>query len=125
MGVLALFALTLSIAETVWASMCGPGMTMDHSAMAVAMPQEQSIGHDGLPGIPGMPAEGQSETGGSEGDCPFAPASPVQGCAAAASLPSHAARAPVSSPDGTASVFSDAMHRDLLLETALFHPPRA
>lgn len=117
-GIVALVALTFSVAETVWASMCGPAMGMADSAMV--LDQGSSTDHHGVPDAPG-----EREPGGTESDCPFAPASLVQGCAASASLPAQVAGAPVPSPDAVASVFNDAMQQDLLLNTALFHPPRA
>lgn len=95
-------------------------MGMADSAM---MMDEGEAERGAMPGMPGMPSG--SDTGGDEPDCPFAPAGPVQGCAAAASLPAHAMGAPVPLPDAAGSVFTDVLQQDLLLNADLFHPPRA
>lgn len=55
-------------------------------------------------------------------DCPLAIA--AGSCAAAATLPAPAPEALVPSPEGTLLTISPDYTRDLLLVSALFHPPR-
>lgn len=117
-GLFALLAMTFSLAETVWASMCAPMMDMQVSAAAAeAAPSE----HEGMPGMPDQPGPAS----GDGTDCPFSPATTAQNCSAAASLPAHTIGGPASTLERVVGLKGATARQDLLLETALFHPPRA
>lgn len=116
-GLFALVAMTFSLGETVWASTCAPMMDMQASAVSA---QDAPSEHDGMPGMPDQPG---TERG--DGDCPFSPATATQNCSAAASLPAQGIVAPAPTPACVAGLRAATARQDLLLETALFHPPRA
>lgn len=113
----ALLAMTLSMAETVWAATCLPGMD---SGMVAAAPDVTDPGQHAQH-MPDMPHDQQ----GSDDDrpCPLDPGA-VQGCASGPSLPAHSAEAPAPRADGAVSVFSDRSRQDHLSSSALFRPPR-
>lgn len=114
-GLFALLAMTTSLAEAAWASMCVPAMDMEH---ATAMP----AGDDCMSAASGdNSCDGPA---GSERPCPFGPAAAAQGCGAVPSLPAQALQAPSSSFANSGSAFSREVRREILLETSLFHPPR-
>lgn len=113
-GTFAITAMTLSIAGSVWASRCGPAMDMEGDGVTQA--HEVPSPHDGMPG---------RDADDSGGDCPWTPATRAQTCAAAASLPSQALDVALPSTRGVAGFVASTSQPELLLETALFHPPRA
>ena len=117
-GLFAFVAMTLSVAETVWASTCAPMADMREPA---ASAQNAPTEHSGMPGMPGEPGT----EGGEEAECPFSPATTAQGCSGAASLPAQAIGALAPAPERIAGVRTATTRQDPLLETALFHPPRA
>ena len=115
-AVFALVALTLSLAETVWASTCAP---MSASPAVAA----QEAGHSG--DCPGSEhSEPSEQRGGDEPHCPFAPVV-TAGCVAAASLPTSTSLAAPPAVEGEVAEPTAAAAADLLLGTALFRPPRA
>jgi hypothetical protein len=120
-GTFALLAMTLFLVESVWASTCAPGMDMDGPATAAGDPAPAS--GDCVHGWAGHDA-GEDDPDG-ERPCPFGPAAAAQACMGIASLPARAVVALAPSPGGAISVFIELTERDLLLEAALFHPPRA
>lgn len=122
-GILALLSLTLSVAESVWASTCEPGMRMESPAAVVPSSGEHA---------PGRPHVGTAHDDIDEGrhasddgrPCPFGSPAAAQACAGVASLPARAMTPFASWFQGAAGVFSLETQNDLLLESALFHPPR-
>lgn len=130
-GTFALVAMTFALAETVIAASCMPGMDMgaaEVSAMDMHAPEAPAGHHDhGVP-TDGAPTDGAPTDGnpadGDDRDCPFGP-TVVQGCAGAASLPAYAAHGVASQGALSSSVSIEPAQQDLLLVTALFHPPRA
>lgn len=120
-GVIVLAAMTFSFGETVWASTCLPGMDMESSAMAMA--GEAPAEHDRMADAGAAPDQhGEPD---SSDNCPFGPLATTQSCAGLASLPASVVAFIAPSPQGAAHVVFDVTQHDLLLETALFHPPRA
>lgn len=107
-------ALTFTFTETVLAATCAPGMDMAHMEMA-------GMEAPATGGLAGPESPGEAE----DRQCPFGPASAVQGCTGVASLPSHTAHAFSPGTELTSSLFGELLQQDLLLVTALFHPPRA
>lgn len=110
-GILALVALSLSLAESVLASTCPPMSEAEQTDMA------------GMMG--GSPTDDAPD--GDQSDdrhCPFSGAVP-QGCFAFASLPAGSDASPAPALEGHPEVISGAAHPDLLLARALFRPPRA
>lgn len=117
-GIFAALALTLSFAETVWASTCAPGMDMPSSAMA--MGDESPIEHECMPGS----AERRNESEDGR-HCPFGPVATTQACAGLASLPANTLALDAPSPEGAARLVFDETQHDLFFGTPLFHPPRS
>ena len=120
-GFVAIVALTFSFAETVWASTCAPAM---------GTPAEAAFSSEHVPTDPDcmshVPAGGTRHGDDDEGpQCPFGPTAAAEGCMASATLPGRPAQAPTLSPDASSAVLSAEGKHDLLLQTALFHPPRA
>lgn len=115
-AVLTLLALTLSLAETAWASTCAP-MPMDPMGAAVEHGAHTS------PGCPGQ-THGERSDADPESHCPLVPVV-SQGCTAAASLPTHPS--PVPAPSLEVAVLDPPSARavETLIGTALFRPPRA
>lgn len=113
---LTFLALTLSLAETVWASTCAPMAAGSAAASAVHATQPESD----------CPAATQAEDGrsGEGAHCPF---SPVVGhdCAAAASIAAQPSFATPLSLEFALTGASPARERDGLFGAALFRPPRA
>lgn len=115
----ALVAFSLSVAEGVWASTCMPNMAM--AAIAGAVPDapvdcEMSA-----------PADEPSEPGSNLPaplHCPLTPLGASGSCTMLASLPVGPSADLVPSPEGALLAVSPDQTRDLLLVTALFHPPR-
>lgn len=120
-GIFAFLALTFSFSESVWASTCAPSMEMGASAEVASgepadasqcMPERQDEREHG-------------EHGEESRDCPFGSPAAVQTCSGVASLPAQASTFFSPSFEGAASVFTLETQGDLLLESALFRPPRA
>ena len=116
-SILALVAMTFSLAETVAASVCSPGMAMAAEVHDVdpvhgdhAMPAGTHHGEQGAP------EEGDTQ-------CPFGPA--VAGCAGVASFPAQVSSdfGPLSHADTAA--FAEPTQQHLLLVSHLFRPPRS
>jgi len=124
-GLLALFALTFSLAESVWASTCA--MAATEMTMSVAAPDP--LATDGLPA--GKHCAGHADHGGDpdrapeEEPCPFGSPAATQVCAGVASLPAPSALPSAPSPEGVSGPFVPDAGSDLLLVNALFRPPRA
>jgi hypothetical protein len=115
-GILTSLTLTISMAETVTASMCAlPPSRQDDAATAESTPaaddcmMSTSRGHGSRNGQP----------------CPFGPAAAVQGCIAAASMPAPPVRLDNPWLDSTTFPSIDVQWHDLLFEAILFHPPKA
>lgn len=123
-AVLALVALTLSLAESVWASTCAP-MSASSTVAAVANDTPNAAEcAGGYHGRHGEDGERTQRPGGEEPHCPFAPVV-TPGCVAAAALPtSSAVPAPPAIEREVAHPAAVAAS-DLLLQAALFRPPRA
>lgn len=118
-GIFALVAMTSALTEGVLASACSPGMDMDDSAMSMGAESP----HDGGMTDTGDRSEPQqSPDGGS--DCPFAPVA-AQGCLGMASIPANGIVAVAWSGDDRDRPAFDDQQQDLLLRSALFHPPRS
>lgn len=118
----ALIALTLSFGEGVWASMCMPAMEMGEAPAA-----EMSDASDRMMDMAsqGVHTGGETPDGPEPPHCPFAPVSTAGTCVAAASLPAASPIELVPSLEGALLVVAPEQKRDLLLVSALFHPPRA
>ena len=118
-GIFALAAMTGALAEGIMASVCAPGMEMT----GVAMPPDQGAMH-GAESLVDVTEPGERSELPEDGrHCPFAPVA-AQGCLAIASL--AASGVTVADPGIAAEagfVLDDQQH-DLLIDTALFHPPR-
>lgn len=123
-GTFAFLAMTLFLVESVWASTCAPGMDMGMEGPAMAIgdetppPVDECIhrwtGHDA-----------GDDDADDERPCPFGVAAAAQACTGIASLPARAVAAFAPSPEGAITVFIELSERDLLLEAALFRPPRS
>ena len=112
--------MTAAFAESVVASACVSGMQMNDLAMAVG----EGMAHGG-DGIIDMVERGErNELPDDGGPCPFAPVASAQGCLAVASFPASGFRMAQSSAHSGSHVVLDDEQHDLLLETALFRPPR-
>ena len=119
-GILALTAMTFSVAETVVGSTCAPGMDMDMHEVG----ETHVHGGDGMADTADTSQDREhGEAGPGEGHCPFGPA--VAGCAGVASFPSQVAGDIVPRLRADLAVFSESTEHPLLLANALFHPPRA
>lgn len=115
-----LAAMTLSFAETVWASTCASMATMaasDDPSRDGTMP--------GMPGMPGMPADGEQQDGDDDPWCPLGAAAVAQGCLAAASLPAMSGDALAPRDVHAADVHTVEIANELIYGTTPFHPPRA
>lgn len=119
-GLFAFVAMTAALAEGVVASACASGMQMNDAAMALS----EGMSHGG-DCIIELAERGERNDLPDDGrHCPFAPVASTQGCLAVVSFPASGFRMAESSADaGSRIVFDDEQHH-LLLETALFHPPR-
>ena len=119
-GICALLAMTAALAEGVAASACASGMDMAD----VAMPMADGVPDDGDRVI--EPAErGERDDLPDDGrHCPFAPVVGAQGCLALASFPANGFAMAVADANGGSRIVVDDEQQDLLLEAALFHPPR-
>lgn len=115
-AVLTLLALTLSLAETVWASTCAP-MGMDPVTAAVEHGTQPDSDCHGQ-------SHGEQDGADPESQCPFSPAV-TQGCAAAASLPTHPPLAQVPSLETAVLEPTPAHATETLIGATHFRPPRA
>lgn len=119
-GILAFLALTFSIAESVWASTCAPGMEMDVPA-EMASHEGADESHMAERSVEGERGDDDEESR----DCPFGDHAAVQTCVGALSLPAVASVFFIPSLEDAAGVFTLQTQSDLLLESALYRPPRA
>ena len=118
-GIFALLATTGALAEGVIASACAPGMEMN----AVAMPLDEGATH-GADCMVDMAEPGERSDLPEDGrHCPFAPVA-AQGCLAIASLAASGVTVADPCSQAEAGFVLDDQQHDLLIETALFHPPR-
>lgn len=123
-GLLALLSLTLSVAESVWASTCAPGMPMESPAAVVPSSDDHAPGclHVGT-------AHDDMDEGRHASDdgrpCPFGSPAAAQACTGVASLPARPMNLFASWSQGAPGVFSLETQNELLLDGAQFHPPRA
>lgn len=121
-ALVALLALTVYFGEAVWASMCSPQMQMSGTAAVFGddtaeHPCAMSMHH-------ACDTESSEQPRSDMMDCPFGPLG-ANGSCVALSLPAATAQMEPSFPEGLdPSSLADAA-RDRLLDTALFHPPRA
>jgi hypothetical protein len=119
-ALLALIALSIFLVESVWASMCMPGM---EAGAMVSMDGAASQAD-----CPDAMVESPTDRSGDQHDHPAGPDCPLTlaagSCAVAATLPAPAPEALVPSPEGALLTISPDYTRDLLLVSALFHPPR-
>lgn len=111
--------MSVSLAETAWASTCSPAMDMHRSDATVA---------DGVPAhvaMVGSPDDREDEgSGEDERRCPFTPAA-AQACTGVALLPAQAVADVGFSIEHAAAMFVEPIEHDLLFSNALFRPPRA
>ena len=114
-GIATLLALTFSFTESAWASTCVPVMTGDQ---VVVVAPEAPVGTHCAPG-----ESHPSERDDGERDCPSPTLS--QACGGVVSLPSHSSLLFAPSSEGAGAIIVPDSERDLLLESALFRPPRA
>lgn len=113
-GLLALLGLTVSFSEAVWASTCLPGMSMGDS---VVMP--------GASTPLGMHEERDSRGGDDDRPCPFSSPLAAQTCAGVSSMPAPSIEPSAPAAEVDSVGFTVAALHELLLEIALFRPPRA
>lgn len=113
-----LAAMTLSIAETVWASACASMATM-------AVSRAAATASDAMPDMPGMPADDEQHDGNQDPWCPLGPAAAAQGCLTAASLPAISYEPFTITGEREAHVTSVETANELIYGATLFHPPRA
>lgn len=116
-GIFAFLALTFSFGESVWASTCAPAVDMGSDATAAS--SEAPAMSDSMPD---QDSQRQSE---DERPCPFGSPAAVQACTGVVSLPAQVAVFFAPSFEGAPSVFTLETQSDLLMENALFRPPRA
>ena len=119
-GIFALVAMAAALAEGVAASACASGMDMSDPALAMA--DDMPHGSDR---VIDLRERGEADELPDDGrHCPFAPIASAQGCFAIASFPANGyVMAESDAHAGSRIVFDDEQH-DLLVDTALFHPPR-
>ena len=126
-GITLLVAMSLSLAESAWASVCaGQMMRAGESEAAMEMPD--------MPPMPDMPAgedcagahaHGEEGTVPHQEDCPFAPAALGNGCTGAVSLPAPSVLK-LSTPDIQVSTTNNPAAKPHSVSSAApFHPPKA
>jgi hypothetical protein len=125
-ALLALFSLSLTVAEGVWASTCMPGMGMGGEPATATAPAAHAAGMAMQAPAGAESAHGLGTDSGSSQapPCPLAPA-PGACIALATSLPAHAPESLAPSPEGAPAVVSSDDVRPVLLVFAFFRPPRA
>lgn len=116
-GLITLFVMALSFAEGVWAATCAPEMVMSEASPVSS--QQMPNGPDCMPG------RYDEQDGQDLPDCPFGPAGSMQGCVPAASLPATPLVEIAPSPEGAERVIVSDQEPDLLLGSAIFHPPKS
>lgn len=124
-GLIALIALTFSLAESVWASTCASGMGVAGTAVAgtaIAGTATADPAADPDCAHGGASSERKGEPAAPH--CPLGAAATAQGCLAAASLPSVAIDIPVSRAAAEAGHFSHPVRHKQVSDHTLFHPPR-
>jgi hypothetical protein len=116
-----LLALTFSFSEAVWASTCLPGMPMADSA-----PMPEGATPEPSESIPmGMHGEHDPRGGDDNPPCPFDSPLAAQACAGVSSMPAAWPDPSAPAAELASDGFTVAALHDLLLEIALFRPPRA
>lgn len=115
-GMITLLALTLSMAEGVWAAVCSLDMTMGPMAAVVGMAPSDD-------GTAALPAESDPQESNMP-DCPLNLAGTVVSCVVAASIPAHAPVDLTPSPEGSTVLPSSEARPMTLLGSRFFHPPR-
>jgi hypothetical protein len=115
-GLITLVGLVLSLAEGVLAGSCIPAMNMSEvsAASSQEMPHDRNC----------MPGHHDEQDRRDLPDCPFGPPG-SQGCVLSASLPATSAVEIASSPEGVELGIASDTEPDLLLGSALFHPPKS
>ena len=121
-GAILLSTLLLSFAEGAWAATCDPGMAGKPDSSMAGMPDMESMpaGHECPPGH-GHEHDG---TGGSDADCPFAPAGGF-GCAGSASLPGSSSDGNEPTPVRVVGYAITTILAHDLHAHPIFHPPKA
>jgi len=142
-GLLVLLAMTFSLAETVWASMCAPpgAAVIAASAQAAAATSDtveaasdeaaatEAASADAAPAGKESPMPGHCPPAGEAGDdepseCPFGFFGGPQGCVAA-SLPGLSPVTPQASAGRIATVIAEPHRFASATSIVPFHPPRA
>jgi hypothetical protein len=121
-ALVALLALTVYFGESVWASMCSPQMQMSGMAEVVDDDAPEHVCTMGMHDA--CDAESPDPPHSDMMDCPFGPLG-ANGSCVALSLPATTAHMEPSFPEGLEPTASADAARDRLLDTALFHPPKA
>lgn len=119
-GIFALLAMTFSLAENVMASICAP---MPEMMASTVVGDSEPMGDDCMLAFHGERDSDQDEDGRRH--CPFSPGTAAQGCNVAASLPALSVHIDGSPLEATLTIPFDNTRHDVLLATALFHPPKA
>lgn len=122
-GLLASLSMTVSFAETVWASTCAPPAQTRHVSVA------DPVG-DGAVNAEGTPSWDRSvhhDTDGSEHghECPFSSPLAAQACAGMTALTSRPAPVPTLGVDVASEGSAVQRSPDLLPPRVPFRPPRA
>lgn len=120
-GLLALLAFTFSFSEAVWASTCIPGMSMDDSTLMSEGGTPESIEDT----LMGMQDERDPRDRDNDRPCPFGSPLAAQACTGAASMPAPSTEPSAPAAEVSSVGFTVAALHELLLEIALFRPPRA
>ena len=117
-GLITLIVMTFSLAEGVWAASCPATMKAMNMGEAPAASDEET------PPCPDCATGHPDERGRHHlPDCPFGPPG-SQGCVLSASLPAPSVAEIASSPEGVEFGIASDTEPDLLLGSALFHPPK-
>ena len=124
-GLILLAALSLSFAQGVSLSMCGPAMTSGHpegdgDEMEGMVMGDAPMDHDCPPGH-GHDASEPADAA----PCPFALPGASQGCAVAASLPAGGTVIEIPSPRVVATVGLTQVRHSFLGIASIFRPPKA
>lgn len=115
-GLLALLAFTFSFSEAVWASTCIPGMPMPDSEVMLEGATPESVENIRL---------GMHDQRENDRPCPFDSPLAAQACAGISSMPASSTAPSTSAAEMSSAGFTVAALHELLLEIALFRPPRA
>jgi len=120
-GFVALLALTVSFSEAVWASTCLPGMGMDDSAAVSGASALEPVQHTPT----GADDRDEPQGGDDHRPCPFASPLAAQACAGVSSMPAPSTESSTPVAEVAEIGFTVAALHELLLDVALFRPPRA